>query len=48
MNVFYFTLLSDFLNATAKLKYDFEIEDAHLLLDLSEFFKKRSLKEVDV
>lgn len=46
MGVFYFTLLSDLLNAT-KLKYDYDIEDANLLANISTLFKKRTLRETD-
>jgi hypothetical protein len=46
MGVFYFTLLSDLLNAT-KLKYDYDIEDANLLANISTLFKKRTLRETE-
>jgi len=46
MGVFYFPLLCDFLNATKK-KYDYDVEDANLLADISTLFRKRSLREIE-
>jgi hypothetical protein len=46
MGVFYFPLLSDLLNAT-KVKYDYDVEDANLLADISTLFKIRTLRETD-
>jgi hypothetical protein len=47
MSPFYFTLLSDLIYTMQKHKYEYDFEDATILYDLSNLFKKRELKTIE-
>ena len=47
MSPFYFGLLSHLMEELAS-KYDFDVEDAFILQELSRFFMKQELKEIEV
>jgi hypothetical protein len=40
MSSFYFGLLSHLITATAKHKFEFDVEDAWLLKSIADFYKK--------
>ena len=44
MSPFYFSLLSEYMNAIASHQYDFEYEDVIVMKDLSHLFKLRDLE----
>lgn len=47
MSAFYFGLLSHLIGASARSKYDYDIEDAFILADVASLFKRQSLLEID-
>ena len=47
MSAFYFGLLSHLIGASARSKYDYDVEDAFILNEISNFFKRQSLTEID-